>query len=262
MCFTGAPRHEVAHRIGTAPQTFGARPAHSGDCRGDQFYAEQIGHQFGQAILGQQLIVQQIDHECRDPRAVLHRCVDPVGKPRTRMRPAAGAPAVMSAMFGDDEGRRLGQIEDLAGTVASGHFQRHGRTAGRAGWRKVIDGLVGLGDLEQRFSFMAFLSARRPSRWLARTLDPRRLFEPVARRRFAAVGTVQSEPALKFGDMRLQSRNFGRLRRDQRNQLLPRWLGLRIRIIHRILESKPDSAVEKNLHAQIAEHAIDLGSNT
>jgi hypothetical protein len=38
-------------------------------------------------------------------------------------------------------------------------------------------------------------------------------------------------------------------------------LGPRIRIIHRILESKPDSAVEKNLHDQLAEHAINLGSN-
>jgi predicted phosphodiesterase len=73
----------------------------------------------------------------------------------------------MSAMFDDDEGRRLGQIEDLAGAVADGHFQYHGRTAGRARARKVIDGLVGLGDLEQSFPLMAFLSARRSSRWLA-----------------------------------------------------------------------------------------------
>jgi hypothetical protein len=36
-----------------------------------------------------------------------HRRVDPVGKPRTRVRPAAGAPAVMGAMFGDDESKGI-----------------------------------------------------------------------------------------------------------------------------------------------------------
>ena len=60
-------RHEIAHRFDKTPQTFGASPAHSGDRRGGQLDAEEIGHQFGQAILGQQLIVQQIDHEGRDP---------------------------------------------------------------------------------------------------------------------------------------------------------------------------------------------------
>jgi len=73
----------------------------------------------------------------------------------------------MSAMFDDDEGRRLGQIEDLACAVAGGHFQCHGQTTGRAREREVIDGLVGLSDLEQSFPLMAFLSARRSSRWVA-----------------------------------------------------------------------------------------------
>jgi hypothetical protein len=44
------------------------------------------------------LIVQQIGHECRDPWAVLHRRLDPVGKQGPAARPAAGAPAVMGAM--------------------------------------------------------------------------------------------------------------------------------------------------------------------
>jgi hypothetical protein len=57
-----------------------------------------------------------------------------------------------------------------------------------------------------------------------------------------------AEPALKFGNPRFQSRNLGRLRRHQRNQLFPRRLAAQIRIrIHRILESKRDSAVEKRL---------------
>jgi hypothetical protein len=56
---------------------------------------------------------------------------------------------------------------------------------------------------------------------------------------------------LKFRDPRFERRNLGRLRRHQRNQLFPRRLAVRIRIrIHRILESKRDSAVEKKLRAQ------------
>jgi len=72
----------------------------------------------------------------------------------------------MSAMFDDDEGRRLGQIEDLAGAVADGHPvswpNRRPRKSAESDPR-----LVGLGDLEQSFPLMAFLSARRSSRWLA-----------------------------------------------------------------------------------------------
>ena len=86
----------------------------------------------------------------------------------------------------------------------------------------MIDDPARRGDLPEGLSFMTFLPARRLVRWLAQTLDPRRLFQPVTRRRLAAIRAVQSEPALKFSDMRFQSRDLGRLRRDQRNQLFPR----------------------------------------
>src|SRR5271170_3249982 len=49
------------------------------------------------------------------------------------------------------------------------------------------------------------IRVKAPSRFLAgpfaQTRHPRRLLQPIARRRLAAVRTVQSEPALKFGDM-------------------------------------------------------------
>src|SRR5580704_14659389 len=129
--------------------------------------------------------------------------------------------------------------------------KRHRRPTGRAGRREVIDHLVGLVDLKQGLAFVAFLPARRPSRRLARAPDPSRLLEPIAGRRLAAIGTVQSHPALKFRNPRFERRNLGRLRRHQRNQLFPRRLAVRIRIRnHRILESKRDSAVEKKLRAQ------------
>src|SRR6516162_781449 len=46
----------------------------------------------------------------------------------------------------------------------------------------MIDHLVGLGHLEQGASFVTLLPTNGPIRWFARALDPRRLFEPVARR--------------------------------------------------------------------------------
>jgi hypothetical protein len=64
--------------------------------------AEQIGHQFGQAIFRQQLIVQQIGHDGGNPRAILHGRVDAEGKPSAAVRAAGGAAAVMGAMLGDD----------------------------------------------------------------------------------------------------------------------------------------------------------------
>src|SRR5579864_1256362 len=114
--------------------------------------------------------------------------------------------------------------------------------------------MVGRGDLLQGLALMSLLAARRLVRWSAQALGPGGA--PVARRRLAAVRTVQPEPPLKLGDPRLQSRDLRRLRRDQRNQLFTRRLALRIRIrTHRILESKADSAVEKNLPAQPPRHA-------
>src|SRR6202023_411856 len=68
---------------------------------------------------------------------------------------------------------------------------------------------------------------------------------PRARRRLATGRTVHAEPALKFGDM-------GSQRRNQRDEFFSRWLCLRFGI-HRILESKSDSAVEKILHGCLRE---------
>jgi len=117
----------------SSPQSPRASPAHPGDGGGDQLDAEQISHQFDQTILGQQLVVQQIHHERRDPRAILHRRVDPIGKRGAGVRPATGAHAVMGAMLGDDERSRLGQVKHLASVVAATHGGRPCRTAGRTG---------------------------------------------------------------------------------------------------------------------------------
>jgi hypothetical protein len=122
----------VAHDGDELLQAGCAAAADPGDGRSNDPDAEQIGHGLGQAVFGQQLIMQQIDHERRDARAILHRGVDAVGKRRTSAGATGGAPAVMGAMLGDDKRRRRRQIEYLAGTVADGHLQRHGRSTGRA----------------------------------------------------------------------------------------------------------------------------------
>ena len=50
--------HEITHRLNKTMKTFGASPAHSRDRGGGHFDTEEIDHQCGQAVLGQQLIVQ------------------------------------------------------------------------------------------------------------------------------------------------------------------------------------------------------------
>ena len=46
----------------------------------NQLETEQIGQEFGKPVLGQKVIVQQIDHKGADPCAILDRCADPSGK--------------------------------------------------------------------------------------------------------------------------------------------------------------------------------------
>ena len=58
-----------AHRAGKVLVALGAAPAHPGDGGGHQRDAEQGGHGLGQPVLGQKLMVQQVDHHRDDPRA-------------------------------------------------------------------------------------------------------------------------------------------------------------------------------------------------
>ena len=170
-------RYEIAQRFGKAPQPFGASPTHSGDRRSGQFHAEEIGHQFGQTILGQQLIVQQIDHEGGNFRAVLHRRVDAIWKRRTRLRATGGALAIVRTMFGDDQSRWLRQIKHLTGAMADACLRIEARAAPSAGRRIMMDDFVGISDLSQRLAFVALLTTRFLARMFAQALHPRRLLE-------------------------------------------------------------------------------------
>jgi hypothetical protein len=152
---------EIAHRGDAIMQARGAGAADAGEGGGGELDAEQIGHQLGQAILGQQLIVLKIEHEGGDGRAILHRRVDAVGKGSATARPAALAHQVMGAMLGDDERAGRGQVKYLPGAVAAAHRRRHRRPAGGAGRGKMLDDAVGNGDLAQGLAVVAVLAPRR-----------------------------------------------------------------------------------------------------
>jgi hypothetical protein len=126
------------------------------------------------------------------------------------------------------------------------HVLRQRRAALGAGQGEMMFDFVGLGALPQRLARVALLPARLPLGFLAQAHHPRRLFQPVARRRLAAVRTVQTEPALQFPDPSFQSRDFGRLRLNQRNQFFPGRLTWRFEA-HPILESKTQTPVQKIL---------------
>ena len=152
-------RHMVAHRGGEPLETRGTSPAHAGDGRGHQMHAEQIGHQRGQTLFGQQLIVQQIDHDRREARAVLHRRGHVFGKGRARLGAAIPTKAGMGAVFRDNQGLRFGKVEHLPRGMARGHRLGQGATASRTGLGEMVDGRIGCFGAAQRLAGMAFLSA-------------------------------------------------------------------------------------------------------
>src|ERR1700683_4860978 len=159
----------------------------------------------------------------------MHWRVDAVWKQRARLCATGGTFAIVRPMFGHDERLRLGQIKHLTGAMANARFRVEAHAAHRTGRRIMIDDFVGISDLSQGLAFVTLLPTRFLAGPFAQTRHPRRLLQPIARRRLAAVRTVPSEPALKFGAM-------GSQRRSQRNEFFSRWLCLRFGI-HRILES-------------------------
>ena len=189
--------------------------------------------------------MQEIEHKRADPRAVLHRRVDAVRKQRPRLRAASGASAIVRTMLGDDERPRLGQIEHLPGAVADARVLIQARAAPGAGRRVMIDHDVGIGDLPQRLAFVALLPARFLAGPVPQACYPRRLLQPITRRRLAAVRTVQPEPALELRQPRLQRRILGLQGRDQRDKVVHRWRTRRQFASHPMLESEPASAVER-----------------
>ena len=106
-------RHKVTDQCGKAFQPARAGPAHVGNAGGAELYTEEVCHQFRQPILGQQLVMLQVDDKCRDARAILDGRVHALGKGSARHDTAPGTAALVRPVFRDNERLRIGKVEDL-----------------------------------------------------------------------------------------------------------------------------------------------------
>ena len=158
--FHGRRRHLVAHRGREALKPHGTAPAHAGDRRGDQMHAEQIGHQRGQTLLGQQLIVQQIHHHRGEARTVLHRRGHVFGKGGPCLGATLPAKAGMGAVFRDNQRLGFGKIEHLTRGMAGGHPLVQGRAATGTSLGKMINRGIRVLGSAQGLAGMTLLPTR------------------------------------------------------------------------------------------------------
>ena len=105
---------------------------------------------------------------------------------------------------------------------------------------------VGIDKLLLGLAFVTLLLARLASAAFAQALHPRRLLQPVGRRRRAAIRTVQSELVLQFGDPHFQGGKFRPLRSNQRDQFFLGRFAWRFAII-RFLNRKTAVPARKTL---------------
>ena len=219
--------HLLAQCIDKGLTPCGIILADPGDGRRGQVHTEQVGHQHGQTLLGQQLVVLQIEYECLDPWAVLRWSGNALGKGRFRLRAAMQAPACVGAMFGHQQRLRLGQVEHLPGGQVRGHGLAQGLAAAGAGLGEMVDDRVGGFRLAQRLTGMAWLAAGLLAGLLSQAGDAHRLLQTVAGWRFAAIAAVQAKAAFQFGDALP-------LRQKQRDEVVFRKLA-EGGVIHRLL---------------------------
>src|SRR6516225_7830619 len=111
----------LAHRIDEVFKSTGARTAHPGNGCRDQADGEEIAHQLGQAVLRQEMSVQEINDHRANPRAVLYRCRHPCGERCLGSLAALRAGADMGAMLSNDRRTWLGHVKYLPRGMARGH---------------------------------------------------------------------------------------------------------------------------------------------
>ena len=107
----------------------------------------------------------------------------------------------MGAMFAHHQRRGCGQIEDLSDNMTGAVSAAQLVAAGVAAGRKMIDDQIRRGGLAQGFAGLPGLPdlpAGRLARCAAQAAGPRRLLQPVARRRLAAIAAVQAKAALQL----------------------------------------------------------------
>ncbi len=203
----GLHRDMAAHGGGETLKPRRTIPAHGGDGGGDLMHAEQIAHQRGQTLLGQQLKVQQIHDDGREAGAVLHRRGHAFGKGRACFRATTPANAGKRAMFRDDQRLRVREIVHLPRGMAGGHRPVQGATASRAGLGEMVDGGIWGGRPAQRLAGVPFLSTGFPAGAFAQTADTGGLLlQTIAGRGLTAVAAVQPKPTFQFGDPRISRR--------------------------------------------------------
>jgi hypothetical protein len=162
--------------------------------------------------------VQQIQHERTDPRAVLHRSADPLGKRPACLRAARRTTAGMRTVLGDDQWSWLRQIEHLPGDMTGRHHGGQRLAAPRTGRRIMVDGGIGLFDLAKCLAGMPLLTAGLLPGRFAQAADSRWLLQPVAGRWFAAVAAVQPKTALQFSDACQKRLSLADKKLDMRQQ--------------------------------------------
>src|SRR6516164_5632568 len=111
----------LAPRIDQVFKSTGARTAHPGNGCRDQADGEEIAHQLGQAVLRQEMSVQEINDHRANPRAVLYRCRHPCGERCLGSLAALRAGADMGAMLSNDRRTWLGHVKYLPRGMARGH---------------------------------------------------------------------------------------------------------------------------------------------
>ena len=194
----------VSHDIGEALEAPGTVLADPGDGRGHQLHPEEIGHQLDQTLLGQQLVVQEIEHKAPIRGPYCTGALTPSGNGARVSAPQAAHRQSCARCSVTTRGRGSGRSNTcrmLWPTLVSDPGPRRPK----AGRRVMIDDLIGISDLPQRLAFVT-LCPPGSCRNVPAGSYPCRLLQPIARRRLAAVRTVQPEPALKFGHPRSQRR--------------------------------------------------------
>lgn len=172
--------HVVAHGLGKTFEALGTVLTDPGDGRRDQRHAEEVGHQGGQTLLGEQLIVQQIQHEGADPLAVLHRGAHPVGEGRPCLCAAGCAAAAVRTVFSDYQRRRFREIEHLSRDMTGRHGHGQRLVARCAGRRVMIDDDIGGFGSTQGLARVTLLPPGLLAGRFTQAADAGRLLQPVA----------------------------------------------------------------------------------
>ena len=143
----------------------------------------------------------QPDRHTGKAPAILRRCRHACRERRPRYHPATPAAPRMTAMLRHFQRARLRQVEYLArDRIAHRRRRRQRRPAAPAGRRNMLLHTVRDGRPAQRLALVPRLTARLAARLVPQATGStlcRRLLQPVARRRLAAVAAVQTKTVLQ-----------------------------------------------------------------